>query len=75
MTATAQTSSRIPFYAEPYYNYEPLKITIGKYQKELLSNSSAAILALAERIKADMVHRYSIHIFSGYSPVGSGQKR
>lgn len=44
----------IPFYAEPYYNYDPLKITIGKYKKELLTNDTTELISLASKIKADI---------------------
>ncbi len=54
MTAPVQITTRIPFYAEPYYNYEPLKIAIGKYQVELLSNNCTELLTLAKRIMADI---------------------
>lgn len=44
----------IPFYAEPYYNYDPLKITIGKYKKELLTNDTTQLDSLATKVKADI---------------------
>lgn len=48
------TKGHIPFYAEPYYNYDPLKITIGKYKKELLTNDTTELISLASKIKADI---------------------
>jgi hypothetical protein len=54
-TANGQgTKGHIPFYAEPYYNYDPLKITIGKYKKELLTNDTSELTILAGKIKADI---------------------
>jgi len=44
----------IPFYALPYYNYEPLTITIGKYQKELLTNDITELEHLEAKIKNDI---------------------
>jgi hypothetical protein len=32
-------NGQIPFYAEPYYNYKPLKINIGKYSESLMAAS------------------------------------
>ena len=56
-TANGQgTKAHIPFYAEPYYNYDPLKITIGKYKSELLTTDTTKLNALAEKIKADINH-------------------
>lgn len=55
VTANGQgTKGQIPFYAEPYYNYNPLKITIGKYKKELLTNDTSALTILADKIKSDI---------------------
>ena len=48
------TKGHIPFYAEPYYNYDPLKITIGKYKNELLTNDTTKLTILANKIKADI---------------------
>lgn len=48
------TKGHIPFYAEPYYNYDPLKITIGKYKKELLTNDTLELMSLASKIKTDI---------------------
>jgi hypothetical protein len=48
------TKGHIPFYAEPYYNYSPLKITIGKYKKELLTNNVSELIIVANKIKADI---------------------
>ncbi|TAD95126.1 MAG: hypothetical protein EAZ97_15975 [Bacteroidetes bacterium] len=48
------TKGHIPFYAEPYYNYNPLKIAIGKYKKELLTNDTTELISLASKIKADI---------------------
>ena len=45
------TKGHIPFYAVPYYNFDPLSITIGKYKNELLTNDTAALTVLADRIK------------------------
>jgi hypothetical protein len=54
-TANAQKlKGHIPFYATPYYNYDPLTITIGKYQKELLTNDTAKLAALEDTIKKDI---------------------
>lgn len=47
-------NGRIPFYALPYYNYEPLTIAIGKYQKELLSNDISELEELETKIKNDL---------------------
>jgi hypothetical protein len=41
-------------YATPYYNYDPLTITIGKYKKELLTKDTIEIINLAKKIKADI---------------------
>jgi hypothetical protein len=48
------TKGRIPFYAEPYYIYDPLKITIGKYKKELLTKDTTKLTSLASKIKTDI---------------------
>jgi hypothetical protein len=48
------TKGHIPFYAEPYYNYDPLKITIGKYKTKLLTNDPSELVILANTIKADI---------------------
>ncbi len=48
------TKGHIPFYAVPYYNFDPLSITIGKYKNELLTNDTVALTVLADRIKADI---------------------
>jgi len=54
-SASAQdTKERLPFYAAPYYNSDPLTISIGKYKTELLSEDTVKILALAKKIKADI---------------------
>jgi len=54
-TSNAQgKTGRIPFYAVPYYNYDPLTITIGKYKKELLTNDTAQLEVLANKIKVDI---------------------
>lgn len=45
---------QIPFYAEPYYNYKPLKVNIGKYSDELSTNDTAALLALANTMKTSI---------------------
>jgi hypothetical protein len=42
--------SNIPFSAVPYYSYQPLTITIGKYKKELLTNDITKMIALENRI-------------------------
>lgn len=47
-------NGKIPFYALPYYNFEPLTITIGKYQKELLTNNIAELKKIEEKIKNDL---------------------
>ena len=48
------TKGHIPFYAVPYYNYDPLSITIGKYKKELLTNDTLELMILADKIRADI---------------------
>ena len=53
-TSGQGTIGHIPFYAEPYYNYDPLKITIGKYKNELLTNDTTKLMILANKIKADI---------------------
>ncbi|MDP4220056.1 MAG: hypothetical protein Q8916_13105 [Bacteroidota bacterium] len=54
-TASAQDiKGRLPFYAVPYYNSDPLTISIGKYKTELLTEDTTKILALANKIKADL---------------------
>ena len=50
------TKGHIPFYALPYYNYDPLTITIGKYKKELLTNDTTELIALGNKIKSDINH-------------------
>jgi hypothetical protein len=45
---------QIPFYAEPYYNYKPLKVNIGKYSDELRTSDTAALFALANTMKASI---------------------
>ncbi len=47
-------NGKIPFYAEPYYNYKPLKINIGKYSEQLKTNNTTQLLDLANKIKADI---------------------
>jgi len=47
-------NGKIPFNALPYYNFEPLTITIGKYQKELLTNDLAELKKIEEKIKNDI---------------------
>jgi len=47
-------NTRIPFYALPYYNYNPLTITIGKYQKELLTDNLSELETLETKIKSDI---------------------
>jgi len=42
--------NRIPFYALPYYNFDPLTITIGQYQKELVSNNISDIETIESNI-------------------------
>ncbi len=54
-TASAQdTKGRLSFYAAPYYNSDPLTISIGKYKTELLTEDTTKILALANKIKSDI---------------------
>ena len=53
-TNAQEKKGRIPFYALPYYNYDPLTITIGKYKKELLTEDTTELIALAKKIKADV---------------------
>jgi hypothetical protein len=48
------TKGQIPFYALPYYNFNPLTITIGKYKKELLTSDTSELITLANKIKADL---------------------
>jgi hypothetical protein len=45
---------KIPFYALPYYNYNPLTITIGKYKKELLTNDINQLKKVEDKIKTDI---------------------
>lgn len=47
-------NGQIPFYAEPYYNYKPLKINIGKYSEQLMTSDTTQLLDLANKIKADI---------------------
>ncbi|MDQ1086420.1 hypothetical protein [Siphonobacter sp. SORGH_AS_1065] len=47
-------NGQIPFYAEPYYNYKPLRINIGKYSEQLKTNDTTQLLDLANKIKADI---------------------
>ena len=47
-------NGKIPFYALPYYNYDPLTITIGKYQKELLVDNVDELKKVEEKIKNDI---------------------
>lgn len=49
-----KTNGHIPFYATPYYNYDPLTITIGKYKKELLTKDTAELMNLASKIKSEI---------------------
>ena len=44
----------IPFYAEPYYNYKPLKIDIGEYSDKLMTNDTTQLLDLSRQIKSDI---------------------
>lgn len=44
----------IPFYATPYYYYDPLTISIGKYKSQLLTNNIAELTSLEETIKNDL---------------------
>lgn len=48
------SKGKIPFYAIPYYNYEPLTITIGKYKNELLTNDVNQLKKIEAIIKADI---------------------
>ena len=48
------TKGHIPFYALPYYNYDPLSITIGKYKNDLLTNDTSELMQLADKIKSDI---------------------
>ncbi|MCG7859966.1 hypothetical protein MD537_23500, partial [Flavihumibacter sediminis] len=47
-------NSRIPFYAVPVYNYDPLTIQVGKFSGQLREEHPARLLALADRIKAEI---------------------
>lgn len=48
------SKGKIPFYALPYYNFEPLTITIGKYKKELLTNDINQLKKIEKIIKTDI---------------------
>jgi hypothetical protein len=50
----SQNKGKIPFYALPYYNYQPLTITVGKYKKELLTNDVNQLKKLETKIKTDI---------------------
>jgi HTH-type transcriptional repressor of NAD biosynthesis genes len=47
-------NSRIPFYAVPVYNYDPLTIQVGKFSGQLQEEHPARLLALADRIKSEI---------------------
>ncbi|MES2240424.1 MAG: hypothetical protein V4497_09225 [Bacteroidota bacterium] len=47
-------NGKIPFYAQPYYNSEPLTITIGKYKKELLTNNVNELKKVEQKIKKNI---------------------
>ncbi|MES2558242.1 MAG: hypothetical protein V4590_00770 [Bacteroidota bacterium] len=57
---------QIPFYAEPYYRYKPLKVNIGKYSDELRTTDTTALLALADSIRShiDSVTIETLYILS-----------
>jgi hypothetical protein len=48
------SKGKIPFYAIPYYNFEPLTITIGNYKTDLLTNDINQLKKVEEKIKADI---------------------
>jgi hypothetical protein len=45
---------QIPFYAEPYYNYKPLKINIGSYSDSLKVNDAVKLVELSNNIRASI---------------------
>lgn len=47
-------NGRIPFFAAPVYNYQPLTIKVGKHSKELKTNDPNELLKTAEKIRADI---------------------
>jgi hypothetical protein len=47
-------NGQIPFYAEPYYNYKPLKISVGRYSELLKTNDPTELIRVSEQIKADI---------------------
>lgn len=54
ITNAQDTKGHIPLEALPYYTYNPLTINIGKYKAELLTNDTAELSKLANKIKLDI---------------------
>ena len=46
--------NRIPFYALPYYNFDPVTIPIGQYLKELVSNNISEIENVESNVSKDI---------------------
>lgn len=59
-------NGQIPFYAEPYYRYKPLKVNIGKYSDELRTSDTTELLALMNTIQTniDSVSIEALYILS-----------
>src|ERR1700690_1004405 len=47
-------NGQIPFYAEPWYNYKPLTINVGKYSDSLKTTDATELIALSQRMKSDI---------------------
>lgn len=66
MYAQELDNGQIPFYAEPYYRYKPLKVNIGKYSDELRTSDTAELMALVNTIQnnIDSVSIEALYILS-----------
>lgn len=50
---TKSENKRIPIYIEPFYNSQPFKINVEKYNEELKSEDKDAIIKLSNEIKSN----------------------
>ena len=47
-------NGQIPIYAEPCYNYKPLKINVGRYSELLETSDQSELAKVSEQIKVDV---------------------
>jgi hypothetical protein len=59
-------NGQIPFYAEPYYNYKPLKIKVGEYSDQLKTNDPSQLIVVSDSIKSniDNVNIETLYVLS-----------